>query len=199
MKERLKGALLADRDGVIARLPLYSYGYDSAQAPEDVVLVNNIEKVIKWANEKGIPVIEISNQPGVAKGKQTQEQSDAIEARVHELLKEKGAHIEKAYICQHDLKGVVEELKVDCDCKKPKPGLLLMAAKDMDIDLSKSLFLGDKASDVEAGAAAGVRTILYIHPEDEPKKIDALEDARPDYRVESMEEVIPILEEVFKG
>jgi D-glycero-D-manno-heptose 1,7-bisphosphate phosphatase len=156
-------ALFADRDGIMNRMVRYSYDWDSPQDPEDVVLVDGIEEVISWANKNGIPVIEISNQPGVAKGKMSQETSDAIEAKVHQLLKEKGVYIDKTYICPHSPRAVVASLSIDCDCRKPKPGLLLSAASELDINLSRSVFLGDKDTDVTAGQRAGTKTILYIH------------------------------------
>jgi len=179
----MKEALFTDRDGIMSRMVKYSYDWDSPQHPEDVVLVDGIEEVISWANKNGIPVIEISNQPGVAKGKMTQGTSDAIEARVHELLKEKGAYIDKTYICPHSTNAIVASLKVDCDCRKPKPGV----------------FLGDKDTDVTAGQRAGTKTLLYIHGEDEAEKLEALKDSKPDYKVDNMRDVLPILQEIFKS
>jgi len=194
-----EGPLFTDRDGIMSRMVKYSYDWDSPQHPEDVVLVDGIEEVISWANTNGIPVIEISNQPGVAKGKMTQETSDAIEARVHELLKEKGAYVNKTYICPHSTNAIVASLKVDCDCRKPKPGLLLTAASELVIDLSRSVFLGDKDTDVTAGQRAGTKTILYIRGEDEAEKLEALKDSKPDYKVDDMRDVLPILQEIFKS
>jgi len=191
-------ALFLDRDGIIDHMILYKGGWDSPQKSEDVKLINGIEKIIKWANGKNIPVIEVSNQPGVAKGKISQKTSDAIEKKIHRLLKEGGAFIDKVYVCPHHPKAVVPKLKIICDCRKPKPGLLLRAANELDIDLSNSLFLGDKASDAEAGKLAEVKTIIYLHREDEQKKVEEAENANADFKTDSMKKSFKTIKEFFK-
>jgi len=182
-------ALFIDRDGVTIHMVKYDYGWDSAQKLEDVRLEEGVENVIGWANKRGIPVVEISNQPGVAKGKMSQEVSDAIETTTHELLAEKGVGVDKVYICPH--------LDGECDCRKPKPGLLLQATKELDIDLKQSVFLGDKGSDVEVGKLVGCKTIIFLHDEDLPEKIEEAKKAGADYKVRSMKEVLIILKKVF--
>ncbi|OGC47735.1 hypothetical protein A2886_01780 [candidate division WWE3 bacterium RIFCSPHIGHO2_01_FULL_42_13] len=186
-------AFFVDRDGVVNRMVRYEGGWDSPQKPEDVVLVDGIAEVVGQANKKNIPVVEISNQPGVAKGKMNGEQSRAIEERVHELLKSQGVRIDYKYICQHHPKGVVPELTMVCECRKPKPGLLLQAARELNIDLEKSFFLGDKAADVQAGKAAGCKTIIYLHDEDVPEKVEEARNAPADYKVNSLKEVVKLI------
>ena len=186
-------AFFVDRDGVVNRMVRYEYGWDSPQKPEDVVLVDEIVEVIEWANKKRIPVVEISNQPGVAKGKMTREQSMAIEEKVHKLLKIRGVRIDYKYICQHHPKGVVPELTMVCECRKPKPGLLLQAARELNIDLPSSFFLGDKAADAAAGKAAGCKTIIYLHDEDVPEKVEEARNAPADYKVQSLKEVVKLI------
>lgn len=199
-----KVAFFIDRDGVIdqmAHYPNATEQYDSPQKPEDVRLVEGIPAVIQWANQRRIPVIEITNQPSVAKGKMTQETSDTIEKKVHELLSKSGAHIDKVYTCPHYPHGVVPKLSIDCDCRKPKPGLLLRAAEDMNLTLSKdSVFLGDKNTDIEAGGKAGVTTILFLHEEGMPEKnMKAKGNAsEADYLVSNMKEILPILKSIFR-
>lgn len=189
MRINKKKALFIDRDGVMIHMIKYGYGWDSAQKPEDVRLVEGVEVVIGWVNKKGIPVVEISNQPGVAKGKMNQETSRAIEKRTHVLLAEKSARVDKAYICPH--------LINECSCRKPKPGLLLQAAKEFDIKLKESVFLGDKKSDIEAGKLVGCKTIVYLHNEDMAEKVEEAEKAKADYKIRSMKEVLTVLEKVF--
>jgi D-glycero-D-manno-heptose 1,7-bisphosphate phosphatase len=195
----MQGALFLDRDGIINRMVLYEGGWDSPQDPQDVVLVDDIEKVISWANKKGIVVIEISNQPGVAKGKMDQKTSDAIEERIHRLLGDGGAFIDKVYICPHHPQALVPGLKAVCNCRKPKPGLLIKAAEDLKIDLGISVFLGDKASDVEAGRNAGCKTIIFIHTQDDDDKLEEAKRAKADYRLFEIKEAIPILEKILKS
>jgi histidinol-phosphate phosphatase family protein len=167
-----KKALFIDRDGVINLMaPSETEGFDSPQTLDQVELVPGVAEVIAFCNAQGVPVIEISNQPGAAKGKMTFEHLEAIEARVHKLLAGKGAKIDASYRCFHHPKATVAEFLLECDCRKPKPGLLLQAAQEMDIDLEKSLFLGDAASDMEAGQAARCKTLFYFHENDTPEKI----------------------------
>jgi histidinol-phosphate phosphatase family protein len=194
----MKEALFLDRDGVVNRMVKYDYGWDSPQKLQDVRLVKDIEKIISWANQNKIPVIEVSNQPGVAKGKMTQDVSDVIEERVHRLLGEKESQINKTYICPHHPDAVIPELKIICDCRKPKPGLLIKAAGELSIDLKKSLILGDKENDVLAGKSAGCKTIIFVHNEDEDDKVADAKKVRADYSISEMSEALPILTEVFK-
>lgn len=175
-----RSALFLDRDGVVNRMIKYETGWDSPQSPRDVALVPGIIEIIKWANERSVPVVEISNQPGVAKGKMSEETSTAIQLRVEELLKQNGAKIDAVYICPHRSTD-------RCECRKPKPGLLLRASREMNINLKKSVFLGDNESDALAGKAAGCTTVLFLHDEDEPEKIALAKlTTVPDYKVESL-------------
>ncbi len=193
----MKKALFVDRDGVLNKMVHYSHGWDSPQKPEDVQLVTGIADVISWANKRNILVIEISNQPGVAKAKMTQEIADAIESRVHELLREQNALIDATYICPHHPDAKVESLRLHCDCRKPKAGLFFKVSKDLDIYLSGSIFIGDKNTDVEAGRTAGTKTILFFHTDDEIEKIEALKTCAPDYQIVDMNESLPILRSHF--
>lgn len=193
----MKKALFVDRDGVLNKMVHYSSGWDSPQKPEDVQLVSGIADIISWANKRNILVVEISNQPGVAKGKMSQKTADAIEKRVHKLLHEKNAKVDAVYICPHHPDAKVESLRLHCDCRKPKAGLFFKVSKDLDIYLSGSVFIGDKNTDVEAGHAAGAKTILFLHTDDEIEKIEALKTCTPDYQIVNMNESLPILKSLF--
>ncbi|OHA88495.1 MAG: hypothetical protein A2653_00990 [Candidatus Zambryskibacteria bacterium RIFCSPHIGHO2_01_FULL_43_25] len=194
----MKKALFIDRDGVINRLVKYDSGWDSPQKPQDVKLIKDVEKIISWANLQKIPVIEISNQPGVAKGKIDQKTSDAIEKKVHQLLEEKGAFIDKVYICPHHRKATVPRLRKNCNCRKPKPGLILKASRQLGINLEKSIFLGDKASDVDAATKAGVKSLIYLHNKDESNKNKEARQAKADFKTSSTKEILQILRNFFK-
>lgn len=194
----MSGALFLDRDGVINRMVKYNYGWDSPQKPQDIRLVEGIANVILSANKQKIPVIKVSNQPGVAKGKINQKTSDAIERKIQQLLKEKGVFIDKVYICPHHPDAVVPELKKVCYCRKPKPGLLLKAAEELKIDLRKSIFVGDKASDAEAGRSAGCKTMIFIHNEDKISKVRGSKIVKADFIATSTEEILETLTSFFK-
>ena len=189
MERVKKKALFIDRDGVMIRMVKYDHGWDSAQRLEDVKLVEGVAEVIGWANKNGVLVVEISNQPGVAKGKMSQKMSSTIEDKTHKLLARRGVKIDKVYICPH--------LDGECECRKPKPGLLLQAAKEFSIDLEASVFLGDKKSDVDVGRLVGCKTIIYLHDEDIVEKVEEAKKAEVDYKTSSMEEVLEILERIY--
>lgn len=198
MNKKLVPVLFIDRDGVINHMvSSKSEGFDSPQRSEDVRLVKGIADVIVWLNKQRIPVIEITNQPGVAKGKMDMKTLESIEARVHDLLKQSGVTIDYVYRCLHHPRGVVSELTVECDCRKPKPGLLIKAAAKLHIDLKRSIMLGDNASDVEAGKNAGCKTIIFIHEEDTPEKIEKAKKVEADFKITKISEIIPILENFF--
>ncbi|MCX6705198.1 MAG: HAD family hydrolase [Candidatus Woesebacteria bacterium] len=192
-------ALFLDRDGVINKMVKYDNGWDSPQNPNGVKLVNGTEKIISWANKNNILVVEISNQPGVAKGKMTQTMSDDVEKQIHLLLKKRGAVIDKVYFCPHHPEAVIPEFKKVCNCRKPKPGLLLRATKELKIDLTKSIMLGDKAGDVEAGKKAGCKTIIFIHNEDAKNKVDESKKVKADYKISKISDAINLIREEFKS
>lgn len=171
--------------------------YDSPQKVDEVVLTVGIEKIIGWANNHDIKVIEITNQPSVAKGKMSLETSNEIEGKIDSLLNEKRMKIDKKYICYHHPKGVVSELTIKCECRKPKPGLLIQAAKELDIDLSKSVFLGDRDWDVLAGKSAGCKTILYLFKDDSLEKFKFAKESMADYKVWSLNEALVIIKSLL--
>lgn len=106
----------------------------------------------------------ITNQPVIARGEVTREELQIIHNKMETLLGEHGAYLDAIYYCPHHpdkgFEGEVPELKFECECRKPKPGLILKAAKDFNIDLSKSWMIGDGSNDVGAGKNAGCKTAL---------------------------------------
>lgn len=192
-------ALFIDRDGVINRMVKYGDNWDAPQKLQDVRLTKKIEKIISWANKNGILVVEVSNQPSVAKGKMDQKNSNEIEKKVQQLLADKGVFIDKAYICSHHPDAVVPELKKICDCRKPKPGLILRAARELGIKLEQSIFLGDKASDAAAAKNAGVKSLIYLHGEDEPNKTKRAKRATADFKTSSIRAVAQLVDSFFRS
>lgn len=194
----MKNVLFLDRDGVINKVVKNEKGeYDSPQTTEQISLVDGVEKLIGFANTNNIMVIEVTNQPAVAKGKMTMQTCIAIEQKIETLLTNSGVYIDKKYICYHHPKGVVPELTIDCMCRKPKPGMLVLAAKELDIDLKNSVMMGDRDWDVIAGKVAGCKTILYLFNEDSPEKIKFAMESNPDYKVWSMDEALAIIKKIF--
>ncbi len=115
-------------------------------------------------NDLGFQVLVASNQPGVAKGKCSAEFLEELSDRLAASLAEEGARLDGIYYCLHHPEAVIADLRGVCDCRKPKPGLLLKAAREHDIDLSISFMIGDQLTDIEAGAAVGCSTMLVNGP-----------------------------------
>lgn len=155
-------AVFLDRDGVINAL-VYRPEEDRWDSPFSVPefqLLPGVAEAIRLVNEMGLLAIVISNQPGIAKGKCDRATLERLTALMRAELRARGARLDGIYYCRHHPDAVVPELRRHCQCRKPKPGLLLRAAREHAIDLTASYMVGDKAKDIEAGLGAGCMTIL---------------------------------------
>ena len=155
-------AVLLDRDGVINEMVYFpDFGIiDSPLNPSQFKLVSGAAEAIGNFNRLGFKVIVVSNQPGIAKGKMSVELFEAVRLKMKSLLEENGAHVDGEYYCFHHPEAEKSEFKVECDCRKPKSGLILKAAKDFELDLSGCYMVGDGLTDIKAGSAVGCRSIL---------------------------------------
>ena len=162
MRQEARRAIFLDRDGVINALVYRPEEgvYDSPYSLEELRLLPGAAEAIRQINALGWLAVVVSNQPGVAKGKCDHAFLDQVTDKMREELARQGAHLDGVYYCRHHPKAVVAELRVACECRKPRPGLLLEAARAHGVDLAASYMVGDKLSDVEAGRAAGCKTIL---------------------------------------
>ncbi|QEC46654.1 HAD family hydrolase [Baekduia soli] len=145
------GAAFLDRDGTInVKAPEGAY----VERPEDLVLLPGAAQAIRSLNDAAIPVVVVTNQRGIALGRMDEVDLAAIHVRLVDLLdREAGAAVDDILHCPHD--------RGPCGCRKPAPGLLLAAAqRHPHIELGRSVVIGDRPSDVEAGAAAGVPGLL---------------------------------------
>lgn len=147
-------AVFLDRDGTLNE----DTGY--VRHPEDVRLLPGSGEAVRLLNQAGFVVVLVTNQSGVARGLMTTDDVDAVNERLGELLAESDAHIDGIYYCPHLPDGTVPAFTRECECRKPKPGLLLKAAEEMDLDLAASFMVGDSPRDVQAGKAVGAATIL---------------------------------------
>jgi len=150
----LRRAVFLDRDGTLN----VDTGYISR--PEDVRLIPNAAEGARVLMKAGYALVIVSNQSGIARGMMTTAQADSVDAKVLDLLGEHGVRIEATYRCPHLPHGQVTEYAVECECRKPKPGLIARAAQDLGLDLARSWTVGDGARDVEAGLAAGTYALL---------------------------------------
>lgn len=148
----LKRALFLDRDGVLVE----DTGYISS--PNDVRLLPGVSEALKTVIHH-MRLVVVTNQSGVARGKFTEGQLQAVNNRLVALLADQGVCLDAIYYCPHLPKSEDARFACDCSCRKPKPGMIHAAAKAISIDLRTSVMIGDKVSDVEAGRAAGVKTI----------------------------------------
>ena len=150
-------AIFLDRDGTVN---VYK-GFITKK--EQIELIEGVADKIKKLNERGYLVIIITNQPVIARGECTLEELEEIHNRIETLLGLQGAYIDDIFFCPHHpdkgFKGERKEYKIQCECRKPKAGLFYQAQKKYNIDLSKSIMIGDSISDIEAGKLAGCRTI----------------------------------------
>lgn len=151
-------AIFLDRDGTINRYIGFLRDID------DFEMLAGVEKALKKINASGYLAIVITNQPVIARGEVTVSELTEIHNKMETLLGRAGVYLDGIYYCPHHphkgYEGEIPELKFDCDCRKPKPGMLLQAAEDFNIDLSQSWMIGDGESDVKAGIAAGCKTAL---------------------------------------
>jgi D-glycero-D-manno-heptose 1,7-bisphosphate phosphatase len=158
----LNRAVFFDRDGVINELVYHQEQevIDSPFAPGQFKLVHGITRALKALHNGVYLAILVSNQPGIAKGHMTLNNFRLIRQKMNSELMKEGAELDGEYYCLHHPEALVEEYRVQCDCRKPLPGLLFKAARENDIDLKQSWMIGDNLSDIQAGKAAECRTIL---------------------------------------
>jgi D-glycero-D-manno-heptose 1,7-bisphosphate phosphatase len=166
-------AVFLDRDGVIVR------DVDQVLNADALEIYDGVVAALAEARARGYAVVVITNQPVVARGLVTEEEIDAIHAVLQARL---GGGIDAFYVCPHHPNATLERYRVACECRKPRPGLLLRAARELEIDLQRSVMIGDRASDVAAGARAGTQTVLLttgMHTAPAIESPDGPLDVRP--------------------
>lgn len=149
-------AIFLDRDGTINKYVGFLRNINEFE------LLDGAADAIKKINASGYLAIVITNQPVIARGEVSFEELERIHNKMETLLGKKGAYLDAIYFCPHHphkgYEGERPELKFDCDCRKPKPGMLLKAAQDFNIDLAQSWMIGDGENDIRAGQNAGCQT-----------------------------------------
>ena len=165
-------AIFLDRDGTINKM------VDFVTKPEQFELIEGAAEAIKAINKSGYLAIVVTNQPVIARGDCTFEELQTIHDKMETELGKVGAFVDAIYVCPHHtdkgFEGERPEYKCNCDCRKPKPGLLLQAAKDFNIDLSESYMIGDSHRDVEAGENAGVMKSIKVEENKENGLLETL-------------------------
>jgi len=149
----MKRAVFLDRDGTINVEKEYLYQC------ADFEFIPGVPEAIKILNEAGIMVVVVTNQSGVARGYYTEDDVEILHRHIDCELERSGAHVDAWIFCPHHPTGR-SSYALPCNCRKPLPGMLIEASLRYDIALHSSTMIGDKRADIEAGQAAGCRTIL---------------------------------------
>lgn len=167
-------AIFLDRDGTINKYVGFLRNID------DFELIEGAAEAIKKINESGYLAIVVTNQPVIARGEVSWDELNEIHRKMATLLGQYGAYIDGIYICPHHpdkgFEGERPEYKIVCDCRKPKPGLLLKAAEEFNIDLSQSYMIGDDDRDVEAGNKAEVKASIKIEQNKQNALLDSVSE-----------------------
>ncbi len=148
-------AVFFDRDGVLNEDVSYLYKI------ADLRWVEGAREAVRYLTERGYLIFIVTNQSGLARGYFTEADMERLHAYMCEELAAVGGRITKIYYCPHLKDGVVAKYAVDCDCRKPKPGMLNRAFAEYELDREGSFLIGDGARDVEAAEAAGIRGYLF--------------------------------------
>lgn len=151
-----KPALFLDRDGVIN----VDHGY--VCSADNFHFIEGIFELVLKANRAGYWVVVVTNQAGIGRGYYREADFHALTAWMKMQFVEQGAHIDAVYFCPFHPEHGIGEFRKDSDLRKPAPGMLLQAGLELDIDFKKSIFVGDRSSDMIAGRAAGVSTLLHL-------------------------------------
>lgn len=149
-------AVFIDRDGTLTE----EVGY--VNHPSRLRLLARSAEAVRRLNQAGIAAVVATNQAGIARGYFSEDVLHAVHERLVEQLKEAGAHLDGLYVCPHHPTEGVAPFRAECECRKPKPGLLLRAARELDLDLSGSTMVGDKASDLLVARPVGARAVLVL-------------------------------------
>ena len=149
-------AIFFDRDGVLNEEVGYLWEIEKFK------WIDGARDAIKFCNERGLLTVVVTNQSGIARGMYTAREVDALHNFMQQSLSEVGAHIDAFYYCPHHPKGEVEEFSVVCDCRKPKPGLIVRACKELGIDPAQSILFGDSERDIQAARSAGLREGIFF-------------------------------------
>ena len=174
-------AVFLDRDGTINE----QMGYINHISR--FVLLPGAARAIRTLNERNIPVVVVTNQSGLARGYFPPSLLEEVHLKMERELAAEGAHIDGLYICPHHPEAKEEQFRKDCNCRKPKTGLLEQAAAELGIDLQRSFIVGDRWSDLKCGFRVGAASILvltgygrgdleYIGPQQEIRPAKVAED-----------------------
>jgi D-glycero-D-manno-heptose 1,7-bisphosphate phosphatase len=173
--KRNQVGIFFDRDGTI------NVDLDYLSDPDNLQLLPGAAQAIHEANEFGVRVFVITNQSGVARGLYSESDVVAVNARLQAVLRKQGAFIDAVYYCPHHPTYGNPPYRKDCNCRKPKPGMIEQARDEYGINLHESFVVGDKCTDVQAGKRAGCGTVLVLTGYGSTEVEDCGKDAAVDH------------------
>lgn len=184
-------AVFLDRDGVIIR------DVDLLVRVDQIELLPGAAAAVRRLRDARLPVVIVTNQPVVARGFVTEDEVLALEAVIEQRLRDAGAIVDGFYYCPHHPRATLAEYRLACECRKPSPGMLLRAARELGLDLAASTMIGDRLSDIAAGQRAGCRTILVETGMHAAPPIESLDGpaplATPDHVVPDLAAAVDIV------
>ncbi|MFH1217937.1 MAG: D-glycero-beta-D-manno-heptose 1,7-bisphosphate 7-phosphatase [Pseudomonadota bacterium] len=182
----MKPAVFLDRDGTINE----QMGYINHISRFH--LIPGAAEAISRLNGEGIPVVVVTNQSGLARGYFPESLLDAVHRKMEQELAAENAHVDGIYICPHHPEAKEEKFRLACDCRKPRNGLFLRAAIDLDIDLARSYVVGDRWSDLKAAARCGAKGILVLtgYGRGDLDYIGPQQEIQPHFVAEDLQEAV---------
>ncbi len=178
-------AVFLDKDGTLIEDIPYNV------EPERIQPTKGALEALRFLHGAGFKVVVVSNQSGVARGFFPEQALARVEKKLRAILSEAGVNLTGFYYCPHHPQATIAKYAVDCACRKPKPGMLLQAAREHDIDLTSSWMIGDILNDIQAGKAAGCRTILVNNGHETDWILTPAR--RPDFLVKDLLEAVNAL------
>jgi len=186
-------AVFFDKDGVLNTDKGFSKNWDNIE------LYNGVGDIIKYLRDLGFKIFVVTNQTAIARGLLKEDELNETLRIFQSLIlnQNKDAIIDKIYYCSHHPNADVKSYRIDCECRKPKPGMFIQASKEFDIDLKKSFMVGDRVSDIVAGHLAGCITVQCQtgkHNDDMIEtSLDVKMEIKPDYTINKLEELKNII------
>jgi D-glycero-D-manno-heptose 1,7-bisphosphate phosphatase len=184
-------AIFLDRDKTLVEDPGY------INSPEQIKLLPGISEALVQLGQLGYKLIVVTNQSGVARGITTEQTLKEIHEHLERLLERNGVKLDGIYYCPYHPDGNVKKYRRESDLRKPNPGMLLLASKQMDIDLTQSWMVGNSYRDIAAGSRAGCKTILLDTPGQTKTALNytkpEYETTMPDYKAVNMKEAVNII------
>ena len=183
---RGRPAVFLDRDGTINE----QMGYINHTCRFQ--LLPGAAEAIKKLNDANIPVVVVSNQSGLARGYFPEALLVAVHEKMNKLLAEAGAHVDGIYYCPHHPEAKEERFRASCNCRKPKPGLVLQASEEMGLDPKRSYVVGDRWSDIKTAANCGATSILVRtgYGRGDEQYIGPHQEIQPDFKADDLLEAV---------